>query len=165
MDELFHAQLRDVYFAEKQLVKALSKLAKNSTHERLTEAFSTHLEETEGHVERLEKVFELIDKKPKGRKCDAILGIIAEGKEVIDEVDEDAVRDAGLVAAAQAAEHYEIARYGTLVAWAELLGLEDAMELLNKTLAEEKKADHLLASIAEGGVNEAAAERPREAAE
>ncbi len=121
------------------MVKALSKLAKNSTNERLAKAFASHLGETEGQIGRLEKVFELIDKKPKGRKCDAILGIIAEGKEVIDEVDEDAVRDAGLVAAAQAVEHYEIARYGTLVARAELLGLEDAVQLLNETLAEEKK--------------------------
>jgi ferritin-like metal-binding protein YciE len=165
MGELFHAQLQDVYFAEKQLVKALSKLANNSTNEQLVEAFTNHLEETERQVERLEKVFELIDKRPRGKKCDAILGIIAEGQEVIEEVDESAVRDAGLVAAGQAAEHYEIARYGTLVAWAELLGLDDAVELLNETLAEEKKANELLTSIAEGGVNEAAAERPREAAE
>jgi ferritin-like metal-binding protein YciE len=165
MEELFHARLQDVYFAEKQLVKALSKLAKNSTNEKLAEAFNDHLEETEGQIERLEKVFELIDKKPRGRKCGAILGVIAEGQEVIEEVDDDAVRDAGLVAAGQAAEHYEIARYGTLVAWAELLGLADAVELLNETLAEEKRADELLTSIAEGGVNEVAAERPREAAE
>ena len=165
MEELFHAQLQDVYFAEKQLLKALPKLAKNSTNKELREAFTNHLHETENQVDRLEKVFELIEKKSRGRKCDAILGIIAEGKEVIEEVDDDAVRDAGLVAAGQAAEHYEIARYGTLVAWAELLGLEEAVDLLNETLAEEKKADELLTSIAEGGVNEAASDRPREAAE
>jgi ferritin-like metal-binding protein YciE len=111
MEELFHAQLQDVYFAEKQLLKALSKLAKNSTNEQLAQAFSDHLKETEGQVDRLEKVFELIEKKPRGRKCDAILGIIAEGQDVIEDVDDDAVRDAGLVAAGQAAEHYEIARY------------------------------------------------------
>ena len=164
MEELFHAQLQDVYFAEKQLVKALPKLAKKSTNKQLAEAFTNHLKETEGQVERLEKVFELIGRKVRSRKCDAILGIIAEGQEVIEEVDDDAVRDAGLVAAGQAAERW-IARYGTLVAWAELLGLDDAMELLNETLAQEKKADQLLTSIAENGVNEAAAERPQAAAE
>jgi ferritin-like metal-binding protein YciE len=165
MEELFHAQLQDVYFAEKQLLKALPKLAKNSTNEQLAQAFTHHLKETEGQVDRLEKIFELIEKKPGGRTCDAILGIIAEGQEVIEDVEDDAVRDAGLVAAGQAAEHYEIARYGTLAAWAQLLGLDDAVELLNETLAEEKKADELLTSIAADGVNEAAAERPREAAE
>jgi ferritin-like metal-binding protein YciE len=165
MEELFHAQLQDVYYAEKQLLKALPKLAKNSTNEQLAEAFTNHLHETEGQVERLEKVFELVEKKPRGKKCDAIIGIIAEGQEVIDKVDDDAVRDAGLVAAGQAAEHYEIARYGTLVAWARLLGLDEAVELLNETLEEEKKADQLLTSIADEGVNEAATERPQEAAE
>jgi ferritin-like metal-binding protein YciE len=165
MEELFHAQLQDVYYAEKQLLKALPKLAKNSTNEQLAEAFTNHLHETEGQVERLEKVFELVEKKPRGKKCDAIIGIIAEGQEVIDKVDDDAVRDAGLVAAGQATEHYEIARYGTLVAWARLLGLDEAVELLNETLEEEKKADQLLTSIADEGVNEAATERSREAAE
>ena len=165
MEELFHAQLQDVYYAEKQLLKALPKLAKNSTNEQLAEAFTHHRDETEEQVERLEKIFELIDKKARGRKCDAIIGIISEGQEVIEEVDEDAVRDAGLVAAGQAAEHYEIARYGTLVAWAQLLGLDEAVDLLNETLEEEKKADKLLTRIANDGVNEAAAERPREAAE
>jgi ferritin-like metal-binding protein YciE len=165
MEELFHAQLQDVYYAEKQLLKALPKLAKNSTNEQLAEAFTNHLHETEGQVERLEKVFELVEKKPRGKKCDAIIGIIAEGQEVIDKVDDDAVRDAGLVAAGQATEHYEIARYGTLVAWARLLGLDEAVELLNETLEEEKKADQLLTSIADEGVNEAATERSQEAAE
>jgi ferritin-like metal-binding protein YciE len=163
MDELFHALLQDVYFAEKQLLKALPKLAKKSTNEKLREAFTTHLEETEGHVDRLERVFEAIGKKPRGKTCDAILGIIAEGQEVIDEVDDGAVRDAGILAAAQAAEHYEIARYGTLRAWAELLGQDEAVELLGETLAEEKHADELLTSIADGGVNESASERPQAA--
>ncbi len=165
MEELFYAQLQDVYFAEKQLLKALPKLAKYSTNEQLAQAFAHHLKETEGQVDRLEKVFELIEKRPRVRKCDAILGIIAEGQEIIEDVDDDAVRDAGLVAAGQAAEHYEIARYGTLTAWAQLLGLEKVVELLNETLVEEKKADELLTSIASDSVNEAAAERPREAAE
>ncbi len=165
MEELFHAQLQDVYYAEKQLIKALPKLAKNSTNEQLAEAFTNHLHETEGQVDRLEKIFELVEKKPRGKKCDAILGIIAEGQEVIDEISDDAVRDAGLVGAAQAAEHYEIARYGTLIAWAELLGLEEAVELLSATLDEEKNANQLLTEIAESGVNEAATERPQQAAE
>jgi ferritin-like metal-binding protein YciE len=139
IEELFHAQLQDVYFAEKQLLKALPKLAKNSTNEQLAQAFTHHLKETEGQVDRLEKVFELIEKKPRGRKCDAILGIIAEGQEVIEDVDDDAVRDAGLVAAGQAAEHYEIARYGTLAAWAQLLGLEDAAELSTRRSRRKKR--------------------------
>jgi ferritin-like metal-binding protein YciE len=163
MDELFHALLQDVYFAEKQLLKTLPKLAKKSANEKLQEAFTTHCEETEGHVARLEKIFEAIGKKPRGKTCDAILGIIAEGQEVIAEVDDEAVRDAGILAAAQAAEHYEIARYGTLRAWAELLGHEDAVELLGETLAEEKHANELLTSIADGGVNESATERPQAA--
>jgi ferritin-like metal-binding protein YciE len=108
-------------------------------------------------------VFEAIGKKARGKTCDAILGIVAEGQEVIDEVGDEALRDAGIIAAAQAAEHYEIARYGTLRAWAELLGLDDAVELLSETLAEEKHADALLTSIAGSGVNESAAERPQAA--
>ena len=127
----------------------------------MQEAFTTHRDETEGQVERLEKVFKAIGKKPRGKTCDAILGIIAEGQEIMDEVDEGALR--GILAAAQAAEHYEIARYGTLRAWAELLGQEEAVELLSETLAEEKHADELLTSIADGGVNESATERPQAA--
>jgi ferritin-like metal-binding protein YciE len=156
MDDLFHALLQDVYYAEKQLVKTLPKLAKKSSNAELEKAFTDHLKETEGHVERLEKVFDLIGKKPRAKKCDAILGIVAEGDEVMQESDDEAVLDAGILAAAQAAEHYEIARYGTLCAWAEQLGQEDAKELLGQTLEEEKKADELLTSIADGGVNEAA---------
>ena len=158
MEELFYAHLQDVYFTEKQLLKALPKLAKKSTNEKLREAFTTHRDETEGQVERLEKVFDAI-----GKTCDAILGIVAEGQEIMDEVEDEALRDAGILAAAQAAEHYEIARYGTLRAWAELLGQEEAVELLSETLAEEKHADELLTSIAEGGVNESATERPQAA--
>jgi ferritin-like metal-binding protein YciE len=163
MDELFHGLLQDVYFAEKQLLKALPKLAKNSADQRLKEALAHHREETEGQVERLTKVFEAIGKRPRGKSCDAILGIIAEGQEMIDEVDDKALRDAGIVAAAQAAEHYEIARYGTLRAWARLLGMKDVEELLAQTLAEEKHADELLTSIADGGVNENAMERSQAA--
>jgi ferritin-like metal-binding protein YciE len=164
-DELFHAHLQDVYFAEKQLLKALPKLAKNSTNAQLSEAFTNHLQETESHVDRLERVFDMMDKKPRARKCEGILGIIAEGEEVMEEVDDDAVRDAGLVAAGQAAEHYEIAMYGALIAWAGLLGLDDAVPLLSETLEEEKKADALLTAIATEGVNDEAAERKTEMVE
>jgi len=160
LDELFHSLLQDIYYAEKQLLKALPKLAKKSTNINLQEAFSTHRDETEEHVARLEKVFEIIGKRPRGKMCDAILGIIAEGEEVIEDVRDGAVRDAGILAAAQAAEHYEIARYGTLREWAKLLGQEEAADLLDKTLGEEKHANELLTSIAVGGLNESANERP-----
>jgi ferritin-like metal-binding protein YciE len=163
MDELFHALLQDVYYAEKQLLKALPKLAKTSANKELQQAFLTHHDETEEHVIRLEKVFEAIGRRPRGKTCDAILGIIAEGEEVMDDVKDDALRDAGILAAAQAAEHYEIARYGTLREWAKLLGQEEAATLLDETLAEEKHADALLTSIAAGSVNESATERPQAA--
>jgi ferritin-like metal-binding protein YciE len=163
MKELFYALLQDVYFAEKQLVKMLPKLAKSSANVKLQEAFMNHRDETEEQVARLEKVFEVIGKKARGKTCDAILGIIADGQKVIDEVDDEALRDAGIIAAAQAAEHYEIARYGTLRAWAKRLGLDEAVALLSDTLAEEKHADKLLTSIAVSSVNESAAERPQAA--
>jgi len=157
MEELFHALLQDVYYAEKQLTKALPKMAKEADNEELKKAFTTHLKETEGHVERLEKAFEMIGKPAKGKTCDAILGIIAEGKEVIEEVDDDQILDAGLIAAGQAAEHYEIARYGTLCAWAKLIGKPQVARLLHETLDEEKHADKLLNEIAERAVNRQAA--------
>ena len=156
MDELFYALLQDVYYAEKQLIKTLPKLAKKSTNPELSTAFTDHLAETEGHVKRLEAVFDAIGKRPRAKKCDAILGIIQEGKEVMEETEDESVLDAGILAAAQAAEHYEIARYGTLVAWAKELRLDDAAETLHQTLEEEKKADALLTSIAESEVNHAA---------
>ncbi|QBR70098.1 hypothetical protein CU048_01055 [Beijerinckiaceae bacterium] len=163
MEELFYALLQDVYFAEQQQVKILLKLAKKSTNERLQEAFINHRDDTEEQIRRLERVFDAIGKKPHGRSCDAILGIIAEGQEIMDDVGDPAVRDAGLLAVAQAAEHYEIARYVTLRSWAELLGLDDAVGLLSETLAEEQYADELLTTIANGGVNENAADRPQAA--
>jgi ferritin-like metal-binding protein YciE len=156
MDELFHTMLQDVYYAEKQLLRALNKMAKKSTNAELEEAFTDHRAETEGQIERLDRVFEMIGKKPRGKKCEAILGIVAEGDEVMEEAEEDDVRDAGLIAAAQAAEHYEIARYGTLVAWARQIGKAQAARLLQQTLEEEKKADALLTKIAEAQVNPAA---------
>jgi ferritin-like metal-binding protein YciE len=156
MEELFNALLQDVYHAEKQLTKALPKLAKEAQNKELKNAFTDHLKETEGHVERLEKAFDMIGKPAKGKKCDAILGIIEEGKEVIDEVDDDRVLDAGLIASGQAAEHYEIARYGTLIAWAKLIGKPQVARLLHETLQEEKHADELLTKIADRAVNEQA---------
>jgi ferritin-like metal-binding protein YciE len=156
MDQLFHALLQDVYYAEKELTKALPKMAKEADNEELKKAFTDHLKETEGHVERLEKAFEMIGKTAKGKKCDAILGIVAEGKEVMDEVDDEQTLDAALIAAGQAAEHYEIARYGTLCAWAKLIGKPQIARLLHETLEEEKNADALLTKIAERSVNEQA---------
>lgn len=147
--DLFHDTLRDVLYAEKKLTKALPKMAKNATNEQLAEAFTNHLRETEGHVERLEQIFEMIGKAPRGKKCPAMDGLVEEGGEVMEEADDDATRDVGIIAAAQAVEHYEIARYGALAAWAKLLGEDDAVELLNLTLEEEKNADALLNQISE----------------
>jgi ferritin-like metal-binding protein YciE len=163
MDDLFYALLQDVYSAEKELLKALPELAKKSTNKTLRQAFADQRDETEEHVERLEKVFEAIGKTLRGKICEAVLSIIAEGRRVIDEVEDDAVRDAGILAAVQAAAHYQIARYGTLRAWAELLGEDEIVELLSDTLEEVKHADELLSWIAEGGVNASASERPQAA--
>jgi ferritin-like metal-binding protein YciE len=156
MDDLFYGLLQDVYFAEKQLLKALPKMAKKASNEELSQAFLTHRDQTEGQIERLDKAFGMIDKKPKGKKCDAILGIVKEGEEVIEEAEDDDVLDAGLLAAAQAAEHYEIARYGTLCAWAKQIGKPQIARLLYQTLEEEKETDELLTKIAETSVNQAA---------
>jgi ferritin-like metal-binding protein YciE len=149
-------EIRDLYNAEKQLTKALPKLAKTATSEELREAFESHLEETEGHVARLERVFELLDEKPRGKHCAGIAGIIEEGSDMMQEDMEDAVMDACLIAAGQKAEHYEITSYGTVIAWAEALELTDIAEVLQETLAEEKAADEKLTALAESGVNEAA---------
>ncbi|HZT27733.1 MAG TPA: ferritin-like domain-containing protein [Pseudolabrys sp.] len=157
MDQLFHGLLQDVYYAEKELTKALPKMAKEAEDEELKEAFTSHLEETKGHLQRLEKAFEMIGKPAKGKKCPAIIGIVEEGEEIIDEVEDADTLDAGLIGAGQAAEHYEIARYGTLCAWAKQLGKPQIARLLGETLEEEKKADALLTKIAERSVNQHAA--------
>jgi ferritin-like metal-binding protein YciE len=149
-------EIRDLYNAEKQLTKALPKLAKAATSDELREAFETHLEETEGHVTRLERVFELLDEKPRGKHCAGMAGIVEEGSEKMQEDMEDAVMDACLIAAAQRAEHYEMGSYGTAIAWAEALELSEVAEILNETLAEEKAADEKLTALAESGINEAA---------
>jgi ferritin-like metal-binding protein YciE len=152
-NELFEETLKDIYYAEKAIVKALPKMAKQASSKKLAAAFTKHLEETEGQVGRLEEVFELIGKKAKGKKCPAIDGIIEEAQEVMKEAEDDTIRDAAMVGAAQAVEHYEIARYGTLCAWAEKLGLEEAAELLQQTLDEEKATDEALTSLAESEIN------------
>jgi ferritin-like metal-binding protein YciE len=162
LSDLFHDTLRDVYWAEKHLVKTLPKMAKAAEDPALAEAILAHRAETEVHVERLEQIFGMIDKAPRGKKCEAMVGLSAEGDHVLEEVDEGSVRDVGIIGAAQAVEHYEIARYGTLAAWARQMGLEDAAALLEETLAEEKAADEKLSGIA-GEIN-FEAERETEAA-
>jgi len=153
---LFTDELRDIYHAERQLVKALPKLAKASTSPDLREALESHLQETEEHVSRLEQAFDLIDETAKTKACAGMLGIVEEGSELIKELDKGAARDAGIIAGAQRAEHYEIAVYGTLMSWAKALGHDDVAELLSSTLEEEKAADEKLSELAEAGINEAA---------
>ncbi len=157
LQELFLATLQDIYHGEKQILKALPKMAKNATTPELKQAFQNHQQQTEGQVERLQRVFELLDKSPRGRTCEAIEGLVEEGKEVMSETESGEVMDAGLIAAAQAVEHYEIARYGTLCAWAEELGMKEAARLLEQTLNEEKQTDQLLNQIAMERVNRQAA--------
>jgi ferritin-like metal-binding protein YciE len=151
---LFRETLKDIYFAEKKILSTLPKMAKAAQSKDLKAAFQKHETETEEHVARLEKVFEEIDEKPRGKTCDAIMGIIEEGQEIIKEFKGAPALDAGLLAAAQAVEHYEIARYGTLKTWAAELGLNQAVKLLEKTLAEEKKTDEALTQLAESEVNQ-----------
>jgi ferritin-like metal-binding protein YciE len=158
LHDAFVDELRDTYDAEKQLTKALPKLAKAAASEGLRTAFETHLEETRGHVERLEQVFELLDEKVQGKHCDGIAGIIDEGKSIMEEDFDEATMDACLIAAGQRAEHYEMAAYGTLVAWARGMGHTEAATLLQETLDEEKAADEKLTSLAEGGINQSAAD-------
>jgi ferritin-like metal-binding protein YciE len=149
-------EIRDLYNAEKQLVKALPKMAKGATSDELRDAFESHLEETEGHVTRLERVFELLEEKPRGKHCAGIAGIIEEGSDVLQEDMENSVLDACLIASGQRAEHYEMAAYGTAIAWAEALELGDVAQVLRETLEEEKAADRKLTALAESGINEAA---------
>ncbi len=157
LNDLFLDTLKDIYFAEKQIVKTLPKMAKAAVSPTLKAGFEQHLEETEVHVERLEQVFELIGKPARGKSCDAILGIIEEGKSIIDEYKGTGALDAGLIAAAQAVEHYEIARYGTLKTWANQLGLTDAAALFEATLKEEIATDQKLSKVGEAEANVKAA--------
>ena len=151
MQDLFVHTLGDIYYAENQILKALPKMAEKAQSEELREAFEQHLEETREQIQRLEKVFGMCNAPVKGERCDAIEGILKEADGLINEIEDLEVRDAGMLAAAQAVEHYEISRYGTLIAWAEELEMDDAIDLLEQTLDEEKNADRLLTEIAEGG--------------
>jgi ferritin-like metal-binding protein YciE len=157
LHDAFVDELRDTYDAEKQLTKALPKMAKAANSPELREAIESHLEETRQQVTRLEQVFESLDEKAKGKHCDGIAGIIQEAQAVMQEDFDESTADACLIAAAQRAEHYEMAAYGTLVAWARAMGHDDAADLLQETLDEEKAADEKLNSLAEGGINEEAA--------
>jgi ferritin-like metal-binding protein YciE len=154
LQELFHETLKDIYFAEKKILGALPKMAKAAQSQHLKAAFEQHESQTEEHVARLEKVFEELDETPRGKMCDAIMGIIEEGQEVMKEFKGAPALDAGLLAAAQAVEHYEIARYGTLKTWASELGLSEAVKLLETTLSEEKQTDETLSKLAETEVNQ-----------
>ena len=155
---IFVEEIRDVYDAEKQLTRALPKLAKASTNPDLQEAFESHLEETRNQVTVLERVFELLDEKPRGKHCEGIAGIVEEGKRVIEGEFDDQARDAALIAGGQRAEHYEMAAYGTLVEWAKTLGHGDVARELETILEQEKAADKKLSKLALGGINQAAAE-------
>ena len=161
LQDLFHETLKDIYYAEKKLLTSLPKMAKAAQIPDLRAAFEKHERETEGHVERLEQVFALLEQPAKGKTCDAINGILDEGKEIMTEFKGSPALDAGLLAAAQAVEHYEISRYGTLKTWADELGLREAVKLLDQTLQEEKKTDEALTKLAQTAVNQEA----RQAAE
>ncbi|RWQ26825.1 ferritin-like domain-containing protein [Mesorhizobium sp.] len=156
LEDLFHDGLKDVYYAERKILAALKKMAKGAESDQLTAAFEKHRDETEAQIERLQQVFEIFGKRAQGKTCPAIDGIIEEGQEILEEFKEAPALDAGLVAAAQAVEHYEIARYGTLITWAGLLGLNDAVPLLEETLEEEKATDEALTQLGETSVNERA---------
>jgi ferritin-like metal-binding protein YciE len=156
LDELFHDTLKDIYFAEKKILATLPKMTKAAQNEELKAAFEKHFAETEGQVERLEQVFAMIEEKPQGKTCAAIVGITDEGAEIMKEYEGSPALDAGLLAAAQAVEHYEISRYGTLRTWAEELGLDEAVELLQATLDEEEATDEALTELAETVVNQEA---------
>ena len=157
LSDLFEHTLKDIYYAEKQIVKALPKMAKAADSPELARAFESHLQETKEHIVRLEKVFEILGKKAVGEKCPAIDGILTEGEEMMKEIKDPDTRDAAMIADAQSVEHYEITRYGTLVSWGELLGNKDAVKLLSATLTEEHGADSKLNKLAESKLNKQAA--------
>ncbi|TGD43934.1 ferritin-like domain-containing protein [Pseudotabrizicola sediminis] len=156
LDDLFLDTLKDIYYAERKILKALPKMARGAQSAELKAAFEKHHEETQGQIERLQEVFEMLGKPARGKTCPAIDGILEEGEEILDSFKGSEALDAGLVAAAQAVEHYEMARYGTLRNWAELLGHTDAVNLFQKTLTEEEATDSALTKLAEGSVNKAA---------
>jgi len=156
LEDLFHDTLKDIYYAERKIVKALPKMARGAQSEGLKAAFEKHRDESEVHVERLQQVFELLGKRAQGKTCPAIDGIIEEGEEILDEYKGTTALDAGLVSAAQAVEHYEITRYGTLKRWAMELGLKDAAALLSQTLDEEAATDEALTALADASANQKA---------
>jgi ferritin-like metal-binding protein YciE len=156
LDELFHDTLKDIYFAEKKILTTLPKMEKAAQTPDLKKAFAKHRTETQGHIDRLEKVFKEIEAKPQGKTCDAIVGLTDEGAEIMGEYKGSPALDAGLLAVAQAVEHYEISRYGTMRTWAEELGLNESAKLLQATLDEEKATDKALTEIAESVVNQVA---------
>ena len=158
LDQLFHDTLKDIYFAEKKILSTLPKMMKAARNPALKAAFEKHHGETQVQIERLEEVFKLIDKKPQGKTCAAIVGITDEGAEIMDEYKGSPALDAGLLAAAQAVEHYEISRYGTLATWAGELGLDEAVDLLEETLEEEEMTDEALSELAKTSVNQEAEE-------
>jgi len=157
LQELFHHMLMDVYYAEQKILKNLPTMVDKASTKQLADAFEHHREETQGQLERLKEVFQSINEKPAGVTCEALDGLVEEAEEIIHEARSDDVRDAGMIAAAQAIEHYEIARYGTLVAWAKEIGLDDAAKLLQATLDEEYAANGKLDQIAQGRINQKAA--------
>ena len=153
LDDLFYDTLKDIYFAERQILKTLPKLAKAAQSDELKKAFLVHRDETEGHMDRLQAIFEMIGKRAQAKTCEAIKGILEEGAEVMDEYEGSDALDAGLLAGGQAVEHYEMSRYGTLKTWATQLGMKDAAALLDQTLQEEKKTDALLSKLARASIN------------
>ena len=163
LNDLFLDTLKDIFHAEKQLLRALPKMARAANSDELRQAFETHKDETQVQVERLEQVFEIVGKRASGKPCEAMQGLVAEGQEIMEEFKDSDALDAGLISSAQAIEHYEISRYGTLRTWAQQLGMDDAANLFEATLEEEKKTDQLLTEIAESSANEEAEQR--EAAE
>ncbi len=157
LDDLFVHFLRDMYYAEKQILKALPKMARKADSPDLREAFESHRAETEGHVDNLEKIFEMLELRPRGVTCDAIEGILSEGADIMSEAEDPDARDAGMVAAAQAVEHYEMTRYGTMAAWARQLGKPEIEALLKENLEQERAADQKLSKLAEAVLNKEAA--------
>jgi ferritin-like metal-binding protein YciE len=157
LQDLFLENLKDIYYAERKILVALPKMAKAVNSDQLRAAFEKHVQETQGQVERLKQVFKLLKEDPKGKTCPAILGLVEEGEEVMEDFEDSPALDAGLLSGAQAVEHYEISRYGTLIAWAQQLGMPQAAKLLTQTLDEEKKTDAALSKLAESAINQKAA--------
>lgn len=156
LEDLFHDTLKDIYYAERKILKALPKMAKGAQSPELKAAFEKHREETEGQIERLQQIFEILGKRAQAKTCPAIEGILEEGEEILEEYKGTTALDAGLVSAAQAVEHYEMARYGTLKRWAETLGMKEAATLLSATLEEETKTDKALSVLAVASANQKA---------